>query len=114
MADVMNLEYAEATVLAQAIRERRVSPAEALGVLHGVPVSVKDLEPTAGLRTTFGSKFFEDYVPDFDGAMAGRLRAAGAIIFGKTNTPHFGHKDMCDNLLMPATRNPWRLDRTPG
>src|SRR5205085_7807242 len=59
-------------------------------------------------------KFFEDFVPDFDGAVAGRLRSAGAIIFGKTNTPHFGHKDSCDNLLGPPTRNPWKLDRTPG
>jgi len=85
-----------------------------LGPLHGLPVSVKDLEATAGLRTTSGSKFFEHYVPTVDGAVAGRLRKAGAILFGKTNTPHMGHKDMSDNLLMPASRNPWGLDRTPG
>jgi Asp-tRNA(Asn)/Glu-tRNA(Gln) amidotransferase A subunit family amidase len=94
--------------------EAAVMRGDALGPLHGLPVSVKDLEPTAGLRTTYGSKFFEDYVPDFDGAVAGRLRAAGAILFGKTNTPHFGHKDMCDNLLGPPTRNPWNLERTSG
>jgi Asp-tRNA(Asn)/Glu-tRNA(Gln) amidotransferase A subunit family amidase len=82
--------------------------------LHGLPVSIKDLEETADLRTTFGSKFFEHYVPREDGVVAGRLRAAGAIIIGKTNTPNFGHKDMSDNLLMPATRNPWNLERTPG
>jgi Asp-tRNA(Asn)/Glu-tRNA(Gln) amidotransferase A subunit family amidase len=85
-----------------------------LGPLHGLPVSVKDLEPTAGLRTTYGSKFFEHHVPQLDGAVAGRLRGAGAILFGKTNTPQFGHKDMSDNLLAEATRNPWRLDRTAG
>jgi Asp-tRNA(Asn)/Glu-tRNA(Gln) amidotransferase A subunit family amidase len=85
-----------------------------LGVLHGLPISVKDLEATRGLRSTSGSKFFEHYVPTTDGAVAGRLRQAGAVIFGKTNTPHMGHKDMSDNLLMPASRNPWRLDRTPG
>src|SRR5919202_6798216 len=85
-----------------------------LGALHGLPVSVKDLEATAGLRTTNGSKFFEDNVPATDGAVAGRLRAAGAIIFGKKNTPNMGHKDMSDNLLMPATRNPWNQERTPG
>jgi amidase len=79
-----------------------------------LPVSVKDLEQTAGLRTTFGSKFFEHNVPTEDGAVAGRLRAAGAVIVGKTNTPHFGHKDMSDNLLMEPSRNPWKLDRTPG
>src|SRR4029453_18622261 len=59
-------------------------------------------------------KFFEHHVPAEDGAVAGRLRRAGAIVFGKTNTPHMGHKDMSDNLLMPASRNPWKLDRTPG
>jgi len=85
-----------------------------LGPLHGLPVSVKDLEPVAGTRLTFGSRFYEDNVPAFDGAAAARLRAAGAVLFGKTNTPAFGHKDMCDNLLMPATRNPWALDRTSG
>ena len=82
--------------------------------LHGLPVSLKDLEQTAGLRTTFGSKFFEDNVPREDGVVAARVRAAGAILIGKTNTPNFGHKDMSDNLLMPATRNPWHLDRTSG
>ena len=85
-----------------------------LGPLHGLPVSVKDLEPVAGMRLTFGTRFYEDNVPAFDGTAAARLRAAGALLFGKTNTPAFGHKDMCDNLLMPATRNPWALDRTSG
>src|SRR5919202_3163262 len=94
--------------------ETAISRGETLGPLHGLPVSVKDLEQTAGLRTTSGSKFFEDNVPTVDGAVAGRLRAAGAVIFGKTNTPHMGHKDMSDNLLMPASRNPWKLTRTAG
>jgi len=77
-------------------------------------VSVKDLEPVAGVRMTLGTRFSEHTVPEADGAAAGRLRAAGAVLFGKTNTPAFGHKDMCDNLLMPATRNPWDLGRTSG
>jgi Asp-tRNA(Asn)/Glu-tRNA(Gln) amidotransferase A subunit family amidase len=85
-----------------------------LGPLHGLPVSIKDLEQTADLRTTFGSKFFEHNIPDVDGVVSARLKAAGAIVFGKTNTPNFGHKDLTDNLLMPATRNPWNLERTPG
>jgi len=84
------------------------------GLLHGLPVSVKDLDPVAGVRLTFGSRFYEDNVPKRDGTVAERLRAAGAVIFGKTNTPAFGHKDMCDNLLGPATRNPWDLERTSG
>jgi Asp-tRNA(Asn)/Glu-tRNA(Gln) amidotransferase A subunit family amidase len=94
--------------------ERDVMQNMPLGPLHGIPVPVKDLEPTQGLRTTYGSKFFETFVPDFDGVVAARLRAAGAIIFAKTNTPHFGHKDSCDNLLGPPTRNPWNLERTSG
>jgi Asp-tRNA(Asn)/Glu-tRNA(Gln) amidotransferase A subunit family amidase len=94
--------------------ESAIRRGETLGPLHGLPVSVKDLEQTAGLRTTSGSKFFEHNVPTVDGAVAGRLRAAGGVLFGKTNTPHMGHKDMSDNLLMPASRNPWKLDRTPG
>ena len=96
------------------LAEQSVMRDEPLGVLHGLPVSVKDLEPTRGLRTTYGSKFFENNVPDFDGGVASRLRQAGAIIFGKTNTPHQGHKDSCDNLLGPPTRNPWDVTRTPG
>ena len=94
--------------------ETAVVRGEELGPLHGLPVSIKDLEQTAGLRTTLGSKFFEHTVPTEDGAVAGRVRAAGALIFGKTNTPNMGHKDMSDNLLMPASRNPWNVERTPG
>ncbi|HLW47854.1 MAG TPA: amidase family protein [bacterium] len=84
------------------------------GPLDGIPYSIKDLEDTAGVRTTYGSKWFERHVPAEDGAVAGRLRAAGGIFVGKTNTPHFGHKDMSDNFIGPPCRNPWRLDRTSG
>ena len=85
-----------------------------VGPLHGLPVSIKDLEPTAGLRYTCGSKVYANQVAHFDGIISERVKAAGGIILGKTNTPHFGHKDMCDNLLGPPCRNPWRLDRTSG
>lgn len=93
---------------------RRAESAPGTGRLHGLPVSIKDLEPTSGLRTTYGTRFFEDNVPEIDGAVTERVKAAGGIVFGKTNTPNYGHKDMCDNLLGPACRNPWRLDRTSG
>jgi Asp-tRNA(Asn)/Glu-tRNA(Gln) amidotransferase A subunit family amidase len=93
---------------------RQAESAPAAGLLHGLPVSIKDLEPTAGLRTTYGSKFFEQNVPDLDGAVTTRVKAAGGIVFGKTNTPNYGHKDMCDNLLGPACRNPWDTTRTSG
>ena len=61
-----------------------------LGPLHGVPVSIKDLTPTKGIRTTWGSKVYEHHVPDADGLVVERLKAAGAIVVGKTNTPEFG------------------------
>jgi aspartyl-tRNA(Asn)/glutamyl-tRNA(Gln) amidotransferase subunit A len=107
----IDAERARATARAA---EQAVMDHQPLGALHGLPVPVKDLEPTQGLRTTSGSKFFENYVPDFDGGVASKLRVAGAIIFGKTNTPQFGHKDSCDNLLGPPARNPWNRERTPG
>ena len=61
-----------------------------LGPLHGVPVSIKDLTPTKGIRTTWGSKIFEHHVPEEDGLVVQRLKEAGAIVIGKTNTPEFG------------------------
>jgi Asp-tRNA(Asn)/Glu-tRNA(Gln) amidotransferase A subunit family amidase len=102
-----------ALVQAKAAEDRLMRNAP-LSPLDGIPYSIKDLEPTAGIRTTFGSKWFENNVPSEDGAVAGRLRQAGGILLGKTNTPHFGYKDMCDNLLGPPCRNPWKLDRTSG
>lgn len=94
--------------------EAAVTEGRELGPLHGVPVTIKDLFNTAGLRTTHGSKSLEHHIPDFDAVAVERLRKAGAIILGKTNTPHFGHKDMSDNLVAEAARNPWKTDRTPG
>jgi Asp-tRNA(Asn)/Glu-tRNA(Gln) amidotransferase A subunit family amidase len=85
-----------------------------LGPLHGVPFSVKDLVITKGVRTTFGTRLFADNVPTEDAPMVARLRAAGAIMVGKTNTPMMGWLGATHNLLFGATRNPWRLDRTPG
>jgi Asp-tRNA(Asn)/Glu-tRNA(Gln) amidotransferase A subunit family amidase len=110
----VTLEDGDRLLAAARAAEQAVGRGEELGLLHGLPIAIKDLEPTSGLRTTFGSKFFEDNVPAFDGAVTGRVRAAGGIVLGKTNTPHWGHRDMCDNLVGPAARNPWRLDRTPG
>jgi Asp-tRNA(Asn)/Glu-tRNA(Gln) amidotransferase A subunit family amidase len=101
--------------LAQAkAAEERARRGARLGPLDGIPFSIKDLEPTAGIRTTFGSKWLEQNVPDQDGAVAARLRKTGGVLLGKTNTPNFGHKDSCDNLIGPPCRNPWKLDRTSG
>ncbi len=85
-----------------------------LGPLHGVPVSVKDLIFTKDVRTTFGSRIYEDFVPDEDDVVVERLRGAGAVIMGKTNTPEFGFMGETDNLLFGPTRNPWNLERHAG
>ena len=94
--------------------EAAVMAGEALGPLHGVPFSVKDLLFTKGVRTTMGSRIFADQVPAEDAAPVRRLREAGAILVGKTTTPEFGHKPLTDSPLFGATRNPWDLSRTAG
>src|SRR5713101_4659492 len=78
------------------------------GLLHGIPIGVKDIFYTAGMRTTAGHAPMAEFVPDYDSAVVERLKAAGAIILGKTTTTEFA-------LLAPApTRNPWNLEHTPG
>jgi aspartyl-tRNA(Asn)/glutamyl-tRNA(Gln) amidotransferase subunit A len=85
-----------------------------LGPLHGVPFSVKDLVVTEGVRTTFGTPLYRDHVPDIDAPVVARMKAAGAVMIGKTNTPAFGWIGITDNLVFGVTRNPWDLRRTPG
>ncbi|MBI2161946.1 MAG: amidase [Candidatus Rokubacteria bacterium] len=85
-----------------------------VGPLHGVPVSIKDLTPTKGIRTTEGSKIFEHRVPDQDALVVERLKAAGAIVLGKTNTPEFGAGANTFNAVFGPTRNPWNPALTCG
>src|SRR5580658_9760443 len=85
-----------------------------LGPLHGVPFAVKDLVNTGGVRTTFGSVALEDNVPAADSVAVARLKAAGAILVGKTTTPEFGHKCFTEAPLFGRTANPWDLSRTCG
>lgn len=85
-----------------------------LGALHGVPVSIKDLTPTKGIRTTWGSKIYEDHVPEADGLVVERLKAAGAIVIGKTNTPEFGAGANTFNAVFGPSRNPWNPNLTCG
>jgi aspartyl-tRNA(Asn)/glutamyl-tRNA(Gln) amidotransferase subunit A len=94
--------------------EAAVMRNETLGPLHGVPVSIKDLIATRGIRTTRGSKLWENWVPEQDAPVVERVRTAGAIILGKTNTPEIGWKGVTDNPLFGPTRNPWDVTRTPG
>jgi amidase len=86
----------------------------ALPPLHGVPVSIKDLTPTKGIRTTWGSKIYADHVPEEDALIVERLKAAGAIVVGKTNTPEFGAGGNTFNAVFGATRNPWNPALTCG
>jgi amidase len=87
--------------------EAAVTRGEALGLLHGVPVGIKDTTPTAGIRTTFGSMLYADHVPTEDAEVVRRLKRAGAIVVGKTNTPEFAAGANTFNSVFGATRNPW-------
>ena len=87
---------------------------EPLGLLHGVPISIKDVLSTRGLTTTGGSRLFADLVPDEDALSVARLRAAGAVVLGKTNTSEFGHKAVTECPLFGVTKNPWNPALTPG
>jgi amidase len=87
---------------------------EALPTLHGLPVVHKDLQTTRGIRTTFGSRIFQDYVPDADSLLVERIRQAGAILLGKTNAPEFGAGSQTYNEVFGATLNPWDLAKTCG
>jgi len=94
--------------------EAAVMRGDALAPLHGVPFAVKDLVNTAGVRTTFGSWALSDNMPSADSPAVARLKAAGAILVGKTTTPEFGHKCFTEAPLFGRTANPWNLLRTPG
>ncbi len=94
--------------------DQKLAAGDAHGPLFGVPVTIKDLIETKGLRTTFGSVHRQDFVPEQDAVLVERLRAAGCPILGKTNTPEYGCKFATDNFVFGTTRNPWNLECTPG
>lgn len=93
---------------------RAADDAPPAGWLHGMPFAVKDLCATKGLRTTWGSPWFRDFVPLADDLLAARIRAAGAIFVAKTNAPEWGHGSHTFNPVFGATRNPYDTNRTPG
>jgi aspartyl-tRNA(Asn)/glutamyl-tRNA(Gln) amidotransferase subunit A len=97
---------ADSALAAAREAEAAVRRGDALGPLHGVPYSVKDLTLTAGVRTTMGSAIFEHFVPPEDAVAVARAKAAGAILIGKTTTPEFGHKQSTDAPLFGRTLNP--------
>lgn len=106
---------AEERALEEAKRaEKRLMSEEEPPPLLGVPIAIKDLTPTKGIRTTYGSMLFADHVPDRDSVFVTRARQAGAVILGKTNTPEFGYTAITDNLLFGKTNNPHDPGRTAG
>jgi aspartyl-tRNA(Asn)/glutamyl-tRNA(Gln) amidotransferase subunit A len=94
--------------------EAAIMAGQRVGPLAGVPVSIKDLILTRGVRTTSGSAAYADFVPDEDDVVVERLRAADAVVLGKTNVPEFGYSGATHNPVFETTRNPWNTDLTPG
>ena len=94
--------------------EIAVAQGAPLGALHGLPVAIKDVTPTAGIRTTFASSLFKDHVPTEDAEVVRRLKAAGAIVLAKTNTPEFACGANTNNALFGPTRNPWNPALSPA
>ena len=105
---------AERAMADAARADERAARGDTLGVLHGLPVAHKDLVDTAGIRTTRGSPFYRDTVPTVDAEIVTRIRAAGAITCGKTNTPEFGAGSQTFNSVFGATRNPFDITKTGG
>jgi len=113
MNAIVTLVAERAAASARAADER-FARREAVGPLHGLPIAHKDLQPTQGIRTTFGSPAFRDHVPDHDSLLVERVRAAGAIMVGKTNTPEFGAGSQTFNPVFGATVNPHDSTKTCG
>src|SRR5205085_2522151 len=104
-----------AALLAQArARDTELARGDAIGPLHGFPHAVKDLAPVKGMRTTMGSPILQDFVAPADNVMVARVRKAGAIIIGKTNTPEFGLGSHTYNAVYGATRNAYDQSRSAG
>ena len=94
--------------------EADIIAGRSVGPLAGVPVGIKDLVYTKGIKTTSGSIIYKDFVPTEDDVVVERLKAAGAVIIGKTNVPELGYSGASFNLIFPPTKNPWNVERTAG
>ncbi|RWR02368.1 glutamyl-tRNA amidotransferase [[Pantoea] beijingensis] len=94
--------------------DKKLARGEDVGALAGVPIAVKDLISTAGVKTTSGSFIYQDFIPDEDDIVVERVRQAGAIILGKTTAPEFGYSGVGHNPLFESPRNPWNTALTPG
>ena len=94
--------------------DKAIGRGDDVGLLHGIPVAHKDLVPTKGMRTTFGSPLYSDYVPDYSALIVDRMQSAGAITIGKTNTPEFGAGSQTFNEVFGETLNPYDTSKTCG
>jgi aspartyl-tRNA(Asn)/glutamyl-tRNA(Gln) amidotransferase subunit A len=104
----------EVALAAAGAVDAKVAAGEDPGPLAGVPIGIKDLVATKDILTVMGSPWYRDFVPDEDDICVERLKAAGAVILGKTNVPEFGYSGVGHNPVFPATRNPWNLAMTSG
>jgi amidase len=96
------------------LAEDAVASGDVVGPLHGLPMAIKDVTPTAGIRTTFASPLYKNFVPTEDAEVVRRLKSAGAIVLAKTNTPEFACGANTNNALFGPTRNPWNPDFSPA
>lgn len=110
----LNGELREAALEAEERQERLLAAGEPLPPLHGLPVGIKDVTETAGIRTTYGCLLYADHVPEEDALVVERLKAAGALILGKTNTPEFAAGGNTFNDVFGRTRNPWDPELSAG
>jgi amidase len=110
---IVTLAADQARADARAV-EAALMRGEHVGALAGLPVAIKDVTPTAGIRTTFGSPLYKDHVPEADAEAVRRLKAAGAVVLGKSNTPEFAAGAHTVNALFGATRNPWDRALSPA
>ena len=111
---IVSLRDGDALLAEAAERDAELARGERRGWMHGLPHAIKDLEETAGIVTTSGSPLFADFVPAADSEVVRRIRAAGAIVIGKTNVPEFGYGSQTYNDVFGPTRNPYDLTRTAG
>lgn len=111
---LVSLRSREALLAEARSRDAERNQGRSLGPLHGLPIAIKDLSEAKGILCTYGSPLFHDYVPDFDDIQVERIRAAGAIIIGKTNTPEWGFGSHSYNPVFGVTRNAWDLSRSAG
>ena len=96
----------EGALAAATAADEALAKGDEPGILHGVPISLKDLETTKGLKTTLGCALYKDWVPDFDSVVAERVRKSGAVILGKTNTPEFGNREETFYEDFPGRQQP--------